>query len=38
MARDGFKIFDSGMHLMKPVDLSERYIDSKFKSQAPRGA
>ena len=36
MARDGFKILDSDMHLMEPVDLWERYIDSKFKSQAPR--
>ena len=37
MARDGFKILDSDMHLMEPVDLWERYIDSKFRSQAPRG-
>jgi predicted TIM-barrel fold metal-dependent hydrolase len=37
MARNNFKILDSDMHLMEPVDLWERYIDSKFKSQAPRG-
>jgi predicted TIM-barrel fold metal-dependent hydrolase len=37
MARDGLKILDSDMHLMEPVDLWERYIDSKFKSEAPRG-
>ncbi len=37
MARDGFKILDSDMHLMEPVDLWERYIDSKFRSEAPRG-
>ena len=37
MARDGLKILDSDMHLMEPVDLWERYIDSKFKSLAPRG-
>src|SRR5207237_9985544 len=37
MASNGFKILDSDMHLMEPVDLWERYIDSKFRSQAPRG-
>ena len=37
MARDGLRILDSDMHLMEPVDLWERYIDAKFKSQAPRG-
>ena len=37
MARDGLRILDSDMHLMEPVDLWERYIDSKFKSAAPRG-
>jgi uncharacterized protein len=37
MARDGLKILDSDMHLMEPVDLWERYLDSKFKSEAPRG-
>ena len=37
MARNNFKILDSDMHLMEPVDLWERYIDSKFKSAAPRG-
>jgi predicted TIM-barrel fold metal-dependent hydrolase len=37
MARDGLKILDSDMHLMEPVDLWERYLDSKFRSEAPRG-
>jgi uncharacterized protein len=37
MARDGLKILDSDMHLMEPVDLWERYIDSKFKSLGARG-
>ena len=37
MARDGLKILDSDMHLMEPVDLWERYIDPKFKSEAPQG-
>jgi uncharacterized protein len=37
MARDGLKILDSDMHLMEPVDLWQRYIDSPFKDRAPRG-
>jgi hypothetical protein len=37
MARDGFKIFDSDMHIMEPPDLWERYIDPEFVSKAPRG-
>jgi predicted TIM-barrel fold metal-dependent hydrolase len=37
MAREGLKILDSDMHLMEPVDLWERYIDSPFTNEAPRG-
>jgi predicted TIM-barrel fold metal-dependent hydrolase len=37
MAKRGLKILDSDMHIMEPPDLWERYIDSKYKSQAPRG-
>src|ERR1051325_376293 len=37
MAKNGFKIFDSDMHIMEPPDLWERYIDAEFRSQAPRG-
>jgi uncharacterized protein len=37
MTRNNFKILDSDMHLMEPVDLWERYTDSKFKADAPRG-
>ncbi len=37
MARNGFKILDSDMHLMEPVDLWDRYLDDRFKSEAPRG-
>jgi len=37
MAKQGFKILDSDMHVMEPPDLWERYIDTKYKSQAPRG-
>jgi hypothetical protein len=37
MAKQGFRILDSDMHVMEPPDLWERYIDSKYRSQAPRG-
>ena len=37
MARNGFNIIDSDMHIMGPPDLWERYIDAEFRDQAPRG-
>src|SRR5918996_5502921 len=37
MAKRGFRIFDSDMHIMEPPDLWERYIDCKYKARAPRG-
>lgn len=37
MARDGFKVFDSNMHVLEPVDLWERYMDRPWKHRAPRG-
>jgi uncharacterized protein len=37
MGRDGFKVFDSDMHIMEPPDLWERYIAPEFRSMAPRG-
>ncbi|MEE8519418.1 MAG: amidohydrolase family protein [Dehalococcoidia bacterium] len=37
MAKGGFKILDSDMHIMEPPDLWQRYIDAPFKDQAPRG-
>src|SRR2546425_5042696 len=37
MAKGGFKLLDSDMHIIEPPDLWERYIDPAFKSQAPRG-
>lgn len=36
MAKGGFNIFDSDMHIMEPRDLWERYIDPEYKSMAPR--
>jgi predicted TIM-barrel fold metal-dependent hydrolase len=37
MAKNGFKVFDSDMHIMEPPDLWERYIAREFRSLAPRG-
>ncbi|NIO08385.1 MAG: amidohydrolase family protein, partial [Deltaproteobacteria bacterium] len=37
MAMNGFKVFDSDMHIMEPPDLWERYMASEFRSMAPRG-
>ena len=37
MAKNGFKILDSDMHIMEPPDLWPKYIDGKFKARAPRG-
>lgn len=35
MAKSGFKVLDSDMHVMEPVDLWDRYIDPTFKDRAP---
>ena len=37
MAKNGFNVLDSDMHIMEPPDLWQRYIDVRFKSRAPRG-
>ena len=37
MVKNGFKVFDSDMHVLEPVDLWERYIDPEFKHRAPKG-
>ncbi len=37
MAKNGFLIFDSDMHIMEPPDLWQRYIDERYKSAAPVG-
>jgi predicted TIM-barrel fold metal-dependent hydrolase len=34
--KQGFKIIDSDMHIMEPMDLWEKYIDPKFRDHAPR--
>ncbi len=37
MAKAGFKVFDSDMHVMEPPDLWQRYIEPEFKEYAPKG-
>ena len=37
MARNGFKFIDSDLHICEPVDLWLKYIEPKYKNQAPVG-
>ncbi len=37
MAKNGFKVMDSDMHILEPPDLWQRYIDREFKAVAPLG-
>ena len=37
MAKSGFKVLDSDMHVLEPPDLWQRYTDAKFKHYAPTG-
>ena len=35
MAKDGFRVVDSDMHVMEPHDLWQNYIDPSYKDRAP---
>ena len=37
MARNGFRVLDSDLHIIEPPDLWQRYIDPEFRDRAPRG-
>ncbi len=37
MAKNGFKVMDSDMHVFEPADLWQRYIDPAFADRAPVG-
>lgn len=37
MAKNGFKVIDSDMHIMEPIDLWQKYIDAPFQDRAPKG-
>ncbi len=34
--KHGFKIMDSDMHIMEPLDLWERYLDQRYQDRAPK--
>ena len=36
MAKNGYRIIDSDLHLIEPDDLFQRYLDERFRSRAPR--
>src|SRR5919202_5156597 len=36
MARHGFPVMDSDLHLMEPADLWVRYLEEPYRAQAPR--
>ena len=38
MAKNGFKVFDSDLHVTEPWDLWLRYIEPKYRDQAPIGS
>lgn len=37
MARKGFKVMDSDMHVVEPADLWQNYIDPAYRDRAPVG-
>ena len=37
MAKNGFRVLDSDMHIMEPPDLWQRYIAPEFRDIAPVG-
>src|SRR5579862_5672656 len=37
MAHDGYKVMDSDMHVLEPADLWPRYIEPRYRDQAPVG-
>ena len=37
MAKQGYKVFDSDMHVVEPPDLWQRYIDPAYRATAPVG-
>ena len=36
MARDGFLILDSDLHMMEPDDLWARWLDGPYRANPPR--
>ena len=38
MAKNGFRAFDSDMHVFEPADLYNKYMNPKWGDRIPRGA
>ena len=38
MAKNGFRAFDSDMHVFEPADLYTKYMNPKWGERIPRGA
>lgn len=38
MAYNGYKVFDADLHVFEPADLWQRYIEPKYRDQAPVGS
>ena len=38
MAKQGFKVIDSDIHVVEPADLWQRYLEPEFVKQGPRPA
>ncbi len=36
MAKQGFKVMDSDIHVMEPRDLWQQYIKPQYKDRAPQ--
>ena len=36
MAKQGFRVVDSDIHVAEPADLWERYLEPQFKDRGPR--
>jgi len=36
MAREGYLVLDSDLHMMEPDDLWARYLDEPYRANAPR--
>ena len=37
MAKGGFKVLDSDMHIIEPPDLWEKYVEPEFRGRVPHG-
>ena len=34
--RNGYRVIDSDLHVVEPLDLFDRYLDDQWKPRAPR--